>query len=78
MDEHMNTITVRAELPEGVNVRTRAYRASHGEPPLNCAGYWVFADAGDPENTDLWRGLTNTPLLDAIDELPEGDWELLP
>jgi hypothetical protein len=76
------TITVKVELPEDVHVSTREYQASHGHP-ANVFGSWGFQYEGgaetEPDGLDsdgyLWIKGT---LADAIEELPEGDWNLLP
>jgi hypothetical protein len=65
-------MTVALELPEGVTVNTDEYRASHGTP-VNVYGRWVFEKAGGGV-----QFIGPGTLMDLIDQLPEGDWMLMP
>ena len=80
----MRTITVTLELPEGVELDTSAYTASHGTPAADAYGQWGFGPGtaaapvmftGDPDTAAVW--ITGT-LAEAIDQLAEGAWALLP
>lgn len=79
----MTTITVTIELPEGIELDVSQYRQSSGSyPRADESGSWAFQRAdlyyqpsGPDTDSIQWIGGT---LPEALEELAEGSWVLLP
>jgi hypothetical protein len=69
------TLTVTIELPEGVEIEVGDYRYHHGRPPSNDHGVWGFQPLHDDEGEHIELA---GELLDVIDRLPPGRWQLMP
>lgn len=83
------TLIVRIALPEGVTLDTSEYYRAHGHPRADQPDRWGFAPAdlglvlapllddrpAAEEPGTLWLSGT---LIEVLDEVPRGEWRLLP
>lgn len=68
-------ITVRIALPPGITLDITEYERVRGVPQADEYALWAFAPGDEPSTATEWlMGL----LTDVLEELPKGEWRLMP